>query len=199
VEIEILGADGQVWHTGTSPATHGFHRYEWNFRGEAPPPPPKTEEQIQDSIRAVARIQEIVDSLVAEGSDRAQLERTRDMLLSGNRQGMMGMFGGGGAGARTRDPDEFVERPGESWTAGGRGGGGGLTGEMRVLFQAARDITGSARFGAGGRGGGGQPPLADAGEYTVVLRVGGQEFRQTLTVVKGANAGEGGGFFQDLW
>jgi len=200
VEIEIRGADGQVWHTGTSPATPGLHRYQWNFRGEAPPPPPKTEEQIQDSIQAVARVQEIVDSLVAEGSDRAQLERTRDMLLSGNRQSMMGMFGGGGAGARAREPDEFVERPGESWTTGGRGGGGGgFTPELRALSQAARAITGGARFGGAGRGGGGQASLAEAGDYTVILRVGGREYRQVLTVVKGADAGEGGGFFEDLW
>jgi len=196
VQIEILGPDGEIWHTGTSSAAPGLHRYSWNFRGVAPPPPPKTEEQIQDSIRAVARVQEIVDSLVAEGSDRAQLERMRDMLLSGNRQGLMGAFGGGGAGAA--EPGEFVERPGESWASGGRGGGGGFTPEMRVLFQAARAITGGGGFGGGGRGGAGQAPMADAGRYTVVLRVADQEFRQTLTVVKGPDAGEGGSFFQDL-
>jgi hypothetical protein len=198
-EIEIRDAQGEVWHTGTSPATPGVHRYQWNFRGVAPPPPPKTEEQIQDSVRAVERVQEIVDSLVAEGSDRAQLERMRDMLLSGNRQGMMGMFGGGGGGgAPGRDPSAFVERPGENWAAGGRGGGG-FTPEMRVLVQAARDITGGGGFGGGGRGGAGQAPLAAGGEYTVILKVGDQEFRQTLTVIQGADAGEGGGFFEDLW
>jgi len=121
------------------------------------------------------------------------------MLLSGNRQSMMGMFRGGGGGATPgRDPNAFVERPGESWATGGRGGGG-FTPEMRVLFQAARDITGGGGFGRGGRGGAGQAPLAAEGEYTVILKVGEQEYRQTLTVIRGADAGEGGGFFEDLW
>jgi len=117
------------------------------------------------------------------------------MILSGNRQGMMGMFGGGRGGA-ARDPDAFDERPGESWATGSRGGGG-FTPEMRVLAQAARDITGSGRFG-GGRGGGNQPPMAGGGEYTVILRVAGQEYRQPLTVIQGADAGEGGGFFEEF-
>ncbi|MGW8267849.1 MAG: WD40/YVTN/BNR-like repeat-containing protein, partial [Longimicrobiales bacterium] len=199
VEIEIRDAQGELWHTGTAPGTPGLHRYHWDFRGVTPPPPPKTEEQIQDSIRAVARLQERVDSLVAEASDRAELERMREMLLSGNRQAMMGMFRGAGGGAAPgRDPGAFVERPGESWATGGRGGGG-FTPEMRVLFRAARDITGGGGFGGGGRGGEGAAPFAEEGQYTVTLKAGDQSFRQTMTVIRGVDAGEGGGFFQNLW
>jgi len=60
---------------------------------------------------------------------------------------------------------------------------------MRVVMQAARAIRGGGGFGGGGRGGAGQPPLVEAGDYTVILRVGERELRQTLTVIKGADAG----------
>jgi len=192
LQITIQDADGNTMHTGTSAATPGIHRYHWNFQGQAPAAEAKTEEQIQDSLQAVERVRELVDSMVEAGGDRTQLEQTRDMILSGNRQRMMGCFGGGGAaGGSQRDPNAWVERPGENFSAGSRGGG--FTPEMRVLFQAARPITGGGAFGRGG--GGGQAPLADAGDYTVILKVGDQEFRQTLTVVKGPDAGGGGGFF----
>ena len=51
----------------------------------------------------------------------------------------------------------------------------------------------------GGRGGGAQAPLAESGEYTVILEVGDQEFRQALVVEKGPGANAGGGFFEELW
>ena len=191
VQITILDAEGNTMHTGSSAATPGIHRYQWDFRGQTPTaePQPKTEEQVQDSIQAVERVNELVDSLVEAGGDREQLEQTRDMFVSGNRQRMMAAFGGGGGGrgGGQGDPDAWVERPGENFAAGGRGGGG-FTPEMRLLSQAARPITGGGGFGGGG-GGGGQAPLADAGDYTVVLKVGDQEFRQTLTVTKGPDAG----------
>jgi hypothetical protein len=203
VEITILDAAGNTVHTGTSPATPGLHRYQWNFRGmvetQAVEPEPKTEEQLQDSVQAVKRINELVDSLVEAGSDRAPLEQMRDMILSGGRGGLAGAFGGGGGGGRgggQAEPAAWVERPGESFAArgGGGGGGGGFTPEMRLLSQAARDITGGGGFGGGGRGGG-QAPLVEAGDYTVILKAGDRELRQTLTVIKGADAGEGGGSF----
>jgi hypothetical protein len=166
-------------HEGTSAGTPGLHRYSWNFRTQAAPAEaqPKTEEQVQDSIQAVERMTELVDSLVEEGSDRAQLERFRDMVLTGGRGRMAG-----GAGGRMRDPDAWVERPGENFSQGG--GGFNFTPDMRILMGAARAITGS-RFGGGG---GGQAPLAEAGDYTVVLKAGDREFRQTLTVMKGPDA-----------
>jgi len=198
VQIVILDAAGDTVHTGTSPFTPGIHRYEWNFRlsGQAAEPQPKTEEQIQDSIAAVARIGFLVDSLAEAGSDRAQLEQMRDMILSGGRQQMMGAFGGGGRGGAQAEPGAWVERPGESWPTpggGGRGGfGGGFTPEMQMIMREARAITGGGR---GGFGGGGQAGLADAGDYTVILKAGDRELRSTLTVLKGPDAGEGGGFF----
>ncbi len=102
---------GDTVHAGSSAATPGIHRYQWNFRGQAPrvEPGPKTEEQIQDSLRAVERIEELVDSLVGAGSDRAQLEQTRDQILSG---GAQRAFGGGGRGGRLREADSATRTPG---------------------------------------------------------------------------------------
>jgi hypothetical protein len=184
VEITILDAAGETVHTGTSAATPGIHRYPWNFRTQAAPADarPKTEEQLQDSAQAVVRIQELIDSLADAGSDRAPLEQFRDMVLSGGRARM---FGGGAARGDQRDPDGWVDRPGESFSQGG--GGFSFTPEMRIIMQASRPITG----GGFGGGGGGQGALADEGDYTVVLKAGDREFRQTLTVLKGPDAGGG--------
>jgi hypothetical protein len=109
---------------------------------------------------------------------------------------MMSMFEGVSGGGGSPDPGAFQERPGENWAQGG--GRGGFTPEMRVLFQAARALTGGGRFRGGGQGGGGEAPLADAGEYAVILRAGDRELRQSLRVLKGPHAGEGGGFFQTI-
>jgi hypothetical protein len=192
-QIAILNAAGETVYSATGPAAPGLHRVSWNFRLQTPPPP-KTPEQLQDSVQAVARIRQMVDSMVAAGGDRASLEQTRDAILSGNLQGPMGGGGsGGGGGGAQRDPYGWVERPAESWNVGGRGGaaaGGGMTPELRALTQAARAITGQAGAAGGfGGGGGGQAPLAEAGSYTVVLKVGDRELRQPLQVIRGPNAG----------
>ncbi len=95
----------------------------------------------------------------------------------------MAAFGGGGPQG---EAGAWVERPGENFPTGGRGGGGGFTPEMRLISRAIRPITGGGgMFG----GGGNQPPLAEDGDYTVILKAGDREFRQTLTVIKGPDAG----------
>jgi photosystem II stability/assembly factor-like uncharacterized protein len=202
-EITILDAGGEVVHRANAPATPGIHRHSWNFRRQAPAvePPPKTEEQIRDSIQAVGRVRELVDSIVAAGGDREMLERTRDMLLAGNLQGMAAAFGvaaqAGAGGRAAADPLAFVERPAENWTVAQRGGGAAaFTPEMQVIMQAAQAITGGGGLGrlagaGGGMGGAGQGPLAEGGEYTVILKVGERELRQPLRVIRGHDAGEG--------
>ncbi len=181
VEITILDAAGATVQTATSSGTPGIHRYQWNFRTQAAPAgaPPKTEEQVQDSVKAVEKVQELVDSLVEGGSDRAPLEEFRDMILSGGRARM---FGGGGGRGGQRDPGAWVDRPGENFSQGG--GGFNFTPEMRVIMQLSRPIT-----GGGGGGGGNQAALAEEGDYTVILKAGDQEVRKTLTVLKGPDAG----------
>jgi hypothetical protein len=165
----------------------------WNFRGQTPEAAAKTPAQLQDSIRGVEKIGEMVDSLAEAGTmERPMLERVANMMISGNRQGLMGMFGGRGGGGG--EPGEFNDRPGETF---GGGGGGGMPSGMISVFRAFNRAMGGGG-GMGGRGGP-QAPLAEAGEYTVILKVGDQEFTQTLTVEKGPGADAGGGFFEELW
>ena len=68
---------------------------------------------------------------------------------------------------------------------------------MMQVFRALNRAMGSGG-GMGGRGGA-QAPLAESGEYTAILKVGDDEYRQTLTVAKGPGANAGGGFFEELW
>ncbi len=195
VSFTILGPDGEEMSTVSGPGSPGFHRVYWNFRGETPPAPPKTPAQVQDSIRSVEKMGVLVEALVEEGvMERDQLERIADMMLTGNRQGLSGMFGGGPRGQRG-EPGAFNERPGESWGGGGRGMGGGTI----QVFRRMRSAMGGGGGFMGGRGGGAQAPLAESGEYTVILEVGDQEFRQALVVEKGPGANAGGGFFEELW
>ncbi len=191
VHFAIVDSAGDTLNTFTGPGTPGIHRVYWNFRGKAPPPEPKTPAQLQDSTRAVEEMWVVVDSLVEEGAmQRPMLERIATMMLAGDRQGLFGMFegmagGGGGAG-------EFNERPGESW----RSGGFSMSSEMIQNFRRlVRPLGGQSAFM--GRRAGGGAPLAETGEYTVVLRVGDEELRQSLTVDKRPGAG-GGGMFEEL-
>jgi hypothetical protein len=197
VELTIMDSNGETLTTLNGPATPGIHRVYWNFRGQAPEAAAKTPAQLQDSIQGVEKIREMVDSLAEAGTmERPMLERVAESMISGNRQGLMGMFGGrgGGGGGGGGEPGEFNERPGETF---GGGGGGGMPPGMIQVFRAFSRATGGG--GRMGRGGGAQAPLAEAGEYTVIMKVGDQEFTQTLTVAKGPGADAGGGFFEELW
>ncbi|HEY0304632.1 MAG TPA: hypothetical protein VGC44_06655, partial [Longimicrobiales bacterium] len=99
----------------------------------------------------------------------------------------------GAIGALTERPGEttpVTPRPG---TPGGGGGGGGFTpaGVDPDVYRALNDVLRlpnrpNLRGGGGGGGGGGfgAQPLVDPGEYTVILKVGETEQRQTIRVVK---------------
>lgn len=193
VSFVILDAAGDTLNTLRGPGTPGFHRVYWNFRGEAPEPPAKTPAQVQDSIRSVEGMWAVVDSIVDEGiMERPMIERIATMMISGDREGLFGMFGamGGGGGAPSGG---FQERPGESWRSGGMTMGSEMIQNFRRLV---RPLGGFGGFM--GRSSMGEAPLAESGDYTVILNVGDEEYRQTLTVEKGPGAAAGGGFFQEL-
>ncbi|MFC1661897.1 WD40/YVTN/BNR-like repeat-containing protein, partial [Gemmatimonadota bacterium] len=146
VQIIVLDEAGDTMQAAMAPGTPGIHRYQWNFRGQTPPPPAKTPAQVQDSLRSIEQMQHIVDSLVAEGQDRQMLERAMNMMISGNRQGLFGMFGGGGRpGGGAGDPSAFNERPGERFGGGGGGFGGGGN-IMRDFMRMVRPLGGAGAF-----------------------------------------------------
>jgi photosystem II stability/assembly factor-like uncharacterized protein len=191
VSIVILDEAGDTLSTLNGPGTPGIHRVRWNFRGQTPPPPPKTPAEVQDSVRAVEEVFVVVDSLVEEGiMERPRLERVARMMIAGDRAGLFAMFGAGGRGGPRAEAGEFVERPGESWTSGGPGMASGM---IRHFMRLVRPLGGAGAFmsGRGSR----EAPLAEAGEYEVVLEAGDMKARRTLTVVKGPGAEAGGGFF----
>ncbi|HZD05692.1 MAG TPA: hypothetical protein VE173_12270, partial [Longimicrobiales bacterium] len=101
--------------------------------------------------------------------------------------------GGFGRGGGARDPEAFVERPGESFGGGGRGGGGrggafgGIdTDQLREVAELVnpgggmRGLFGRGRGGRGGFGGGGE--LVEPGSYTVTLKVGDRTFTRAMEV-----------------
>lgn len=195
--LTILDSNGEILSTLNGPATPGIHRVYWNFRGQAPETAAKTPAEVQDSIQGVDKMRAMVDSLAESGTmERPMLERVSEMMISGNREGLTAMFGGRGGGGGGGAPAGFNERPGETFGSGG--GGGGMPTGMIDVYRALNRAMGGGR-GFGGGGGGGQAPLADAGEYTVILKVGNDEFRQTFTVARGPGANAGGGFFEELW
>ena len=191
VSIVIRDEAGDTLSTLNGPGTPGIHRVRWNFRGQTPPPPPKTPAAVQDSVRAVEKVFVVVDSLVEEGiMERPRLERVARMMIAGDRAGLFAMFGAGARGGPRAEPGEFAERPGESWASGGPGMASGM---IRHFMRLVRPLGGAGAFMSGrGRR---EAPLAEAGEYEVVLEAGDMKARGTLTVVRGPGAEAGGGFF----
>ena len=194
VSFTIFNAAGDTVNTLMGPGSEGFHRVYWDFKGRTPEEPevPKTPAEVQDSARAVEQMAAVVDSLVEEKvMARPMLERVADMMLTGDMEGLFSMFGAGGGGSGGMGSGEFNERPGESWGGGGFSMGGNM---MRQMMRMVRPLGGIGAFM--GAGGGAQPPLVESGDYTVIMKAGDKEFRQTLTVVKGPGANAGGGMFQ---
>jgi hypothetical protein len=146
----------------------------------------------------------VIDSLVKAGVGRD----TVDAALRAWRNNQRGGFAGGGSStsmAATGGPlsgaiGVFSDRPGETTpvtprpgaAGGGGGGGGGFTPPgvdpdvLRTLNAVLRlpDRPNLRGGGGGGGGGFGAQPLVDAGEYTVILKVGDQTQTQKIRVVK---------------
>ena len=194
VSFVILDSSGDTLNTLNGPGSPGIHRVYWNFRGQSPEPEEKTPAQVQDSVRSVEGMWAVVDSMVDEGvMERPMLERIATMMISGDREGLFGMFGAMGGGGGGAAPGEFNERPGESWRSGGITMSSAMIQNFRRLV---RPLGGSGGFM--GRSSMSQPPLAESGDYTVILKVGDEEYPRTLTVEKGPGAAAGGGFFGEI-
>ncbi|MGE0442074.1 MAG: hypothetical protein AB7S39_16425 [Gemmatimonadales bacterium] len=158
---------------------------------------------------------------------RPMADRIKNAMVTGDTQELgqiLGFGGGGGGGGGGRfgggAPQGFNERPGESAPpraggrgpggqagpggAGGPGAGGTIDQElMGTIADLLRPGAGGGRrglfglFGGGGRGGAGGATTMGPGQYLVVMTVGGQTFRQTLTVERASGTGAAGGFFEE--
>lgn len=193
-ELRVTDRDGNEVATVRGGGSEGFNSTTWNMQGPPPPPVASSPAERRDSLKMVAMMTEIADSLVEnEGADRDQMDQLMEGVLSGNMGRLFGGFGGGfGGGAPA-----FRERPGETPAVGGgggrRGGGGGAGNQnaMRQVFGALRDR--GIGFGAlQRRGGTGGEPVAP-GTYTVSMTVGDQTLEVPLEVVRdeGFSAGDG--------
>jgi len=215
--IVITDARGDTVRTLNGPATPGVHRVTWDFRGKAAPRAPLTISQRRDSIVQWNRINFVFDSLEKAGTmSKAQLDRIRGMISSGNPG--FGRGGGGGRGG----PGGWVARPGEGAViAGGRGGaaaggeGAQAGGEENIQdmlnafpggMQEFQDLLRppgqrggrggggfGALFGFGGGGRVGQAAVVNTGDYLVTLQIGGRTYKQVLRVER-MSGGDDTGF-----
>ncbi len=179
--IVVLDAKGDTVQTLNGPATAGLHRVNWNFRPKQAPQPLSPSERA-DSLKNVKLMREIADSLVQAGTmDRQMADRVLNMMMSGDRSALSRMFGGRGGAGR---PGEWVARPGESYPQPGAQARqeNPMRDVMQEIFRAARERGMGYSMLRGRRGGGAE--AVDAGEYTVVLKIGDKEYRQPLQVIR---------------
>jgi hypothetical protein len=204
--LVITDVKGDTVQTVTGPGGPGVHRVTWNFRGQPPTvAAPLSPAQRRDSVRFIARVGQVFDSLVKSGMNETMLNRMRDGIKAGNVQELFQRFGGGGGGGgpRAAGPPRFQERPGETSgpargaAAQGEGQQAGEEGgEAAMPAQSQMQDILRALRPPGSRGGGrfslsygtynparrGAGPLATTGDYLVTLKVGDQTFRQVLRV-----------------
>jgi len=194
VTLAIMSAAGDTLQTVKGPASAGIHTVYWDFRSK-PKPKHLSPAVRRDSIRYTARVNTVVDSMIAAGKPKAALEQIRKRMLSGTG----GFFGGFGGAAQSA---HFVARPAESPlprpatdTTPAHGEAAGPAPLDRSLmidvFEAVRP-EGGATYDWPVRGA--QPPMVESGDYLVTMTVGGRQYRQTVRVdrVNGGPDNRGG-------
>jgi hypothetical protein len=201
--IVVLDAKGDTLQSTEGMLTPGLHRVFWNLRKRPEPPRPLSPAEKRDSALLEVRITAVVDSLVKAGVARDTLDTA---LRAWRQQQRGGTFGGsstsmattggplsGALGTLTERPGETTPvAPGARGGGGGGGGGGGFGGiPAGVDADVYRTLNTTLRLenrpnlrGGGGGGFGGAVSLVDPGDYTVILKVGDTEQRQTVKVVK---------------
>ena len=204
--VIVLDAKGDTLQSTEGMLTPGLQRVFWNMRKRPEPPRPLSPAEKRDSAALEVRITAVIDSLTTAGTARDTLDAA---LRAWRQQQRGGGFTGGGStsmattggplsgaiGVATDRPGETTPvTPGRTTPGGGGGGGGGGFGGFvppgvnadvyRTLNTLLR-LTDrpNLRAQTGGFGAFNQP-LVDEGDYTVILKVGDAEQRQTLRVVK---------------
>jgi photosystem II stability/assembly factor-like uncharacterized protein len=199
-QFAILDASGDTVQTFTGALASGLKRVYWDFRPRVEPEP-KSPSELRDSVENAKLMREVADSLIAAGDDSDIVERAVEQMSSGAAT-FRSRFGGSGTPRRG-----FRERPGETYprpraeareaegepgpTPGARPSGQGRAGApaQSEIRDMQRKIRGAMRdrgagFGGFGGFGGGSQPLADPGDYTVVMTIGQESLSVPLTVVR---------------
>jgi hypothetical protein len=216
--LVITDVKGDTVQTLTGPGGPGVHRVAWNFRGRPPVGEPLTPAQRRDSVRFIARVDQVFDSLIQGGMNEAMVNRMREGIKTGNIQELFQRFGGGGGGGpRPAGPPRFQERPGETsgpargaaaqgegQEAGEEGGEAAMPGQsqmqdiMRALRPAgARGGRFSMSYGTYNPTRRGAGPLMATGDYLVTLKVGDQTFQQVLRVERMPGTEDSGFAFEE--
>jgi hypothetical protein len=196
-DVVILDAQGDTVQSLNGTTREGLNSVTWNLRGVGETLP-RSPSEVRDSIATEKRLAFVVDSLVAAGVDRGNIDEAVESLRNPAQGGGFGFGGrGGGGGGRGMVSDQWVERPAEGRPSAGGGGGfggGGAPSLEQDILRLVRGDTGGGRRRFGGGGGGLFPqrsepaPLAEPGTYTVILKVGDDTFTQTLKVERSATA-----------
>jgi hypothetical protein len=198
-QIVIQDPAGDTVQTISASGSPGLQRVYWNFTMKRPPRALLSPAGKRDSAQLAAKLDKVIDSLVAGGAERSTYDSARSQILSGSFGGFGG-GGGGGGGPTTPGIPRFQPRPGESAAvaqsatgnrpaaaaAAGTGGGGAGGGEGPAgtpIGQIAQGLGGFQALQQLGLGQGGPPPQAAAGDYSVSVTVGGKTVKQKLRVV----------------
>jgi photosystem II stability/assembly factor-like uncharacterized protein len=190
IRVVVADAEGEI-RSLTGPSTPGVHRVVWNYQGRPPERAPLSPAQQRDRAQLIARMDRVIDSLVAGGASRAGLDSAKATLTGGGGPG--GGFGGGGGGfgggaGQVPGVPAFNPAPALGGAGGGGGGGGGAFGQGTPMGRLIQALGGNQAVqallggGGGGFGGGGGVPLVGTGTFTVTIDVGGARQTQVLRV-----------------
>ncbi|MGH7583485.1 MAG: WD40/YVTN/BNR-like repeat-containing protein [Gemmatimonadales bacterium] len=197
--ILIQDAAGDTVRTLTGPAKDGIQTVTWTGFQKNPPPPDRalSPAQRRDSINLAKRTDFVFDSLHKAGTDSAALARVHHLIDEQRQGGGRGNFGFGGRG-RGANPEVWVERPGENFGAGGRGGGGGrgrggfaaAGADSTLMETVTRLIEPPGGPRRGGFGFGGRGAVAGPGDYLVTVKVGDHVEKTLLRVERASGEGD---------
>jgi photosystem II stability/assembly factor-like uncharacterized protein len=181
--ITIRNAAGDTLQTLTGPARAGLNRVTWNLRPRTPPrAEPLTPSERRDSVLTFARIDAVTDSLIAAGNEEQAVRRVAGLMRGETPAGGPAAGGAGAAAAATAGAHQrpWVDRPGEGSATSG-GGGFAETQRLMTAFRTAGvpGMPGGQTAGFGGTG----TPAVQAGDYTVVVTVGGRTLTGVLRVI----------------
>jgi photosystem II stability/assembly factor-like uncharacterized protein len=188
VKIVITNMKGDTLTTLNGRGGAGLHRITWDLQGKPPKAKPLSPAGRRDSLKSVAKINHVFDSLAAAGTGtKAELALVRERVDKGTVFELLQGAGGGGGGGAGRANERAGEGPMPRGVAGGGRRGADTTkkaGPADTTKAAGPADTTKAAGAAGGPGGGGATEGAVSEEVV----------REVLGALRAAKALPGGGF-----